>query len=157
MKFVALAALLGVASAFPSFDSFHAHCQIDEIQIDGTNCADTLKAISDYVKAGKDEASPPGQYTHHSEDATMVWATRKTANGKYTDDVMWTTVGAGTDTSCTIQAKSKSQSLSYYDYNVNFCNMYNPLRGTVFKGAITDAKVSSCKFPATKDETCDRY
>ena len=156
MKSVAIAALLGLASAFPSFDSFHAHCQI-EATIDGSNCADTLQALSDYVKSGKDEATPAGIYTHVAEDSTMVQATRKTANGKYTDDVMWSTVGAGTDTSCTINAKSRSQSLSYYDYSVNFCNMYNPLRGTVFKGAITDIKVSNCKFPASKDETCDRY
>ena len=87
----------------------------------------------------------------------MVWATRRTANDKYTDDVMWTTVGAGTDTSCTVTAKSRSQSLSYYDYNVNFCNMFNPLRGTLFKGDISDAKVSNCKYPAKDAKTCDRY
>ena len=68
----------------------------------------------------------------------MVWAERLTANQEYTDDVMWTTMGAGGNNSCTITAKSRSQSLSWYDYSVNFCNMFNPLRGTVFKGNITD-------------------
>ena len=159
MKTFAIAALLGAASAFPSFDSFHAHCQI-EVTID-KSCDDTLKALSTYVKSGKDEASPPGSYSMSQEDSTMVWATRTTANNKYTDDVMWAKVGDGSANTCTIQAKSKSKSLSYYDYSVNFCNMYNPLRaatGAAFTGDIVnDVKVSKCSYPATATSTCDRY
>ena len=157
MKF-AIAALIGAVSAFPSFDSFHAHCQI-EVSVD-MSCDDAIASLSDYVKSGKDEASPPGKYAIHQEDGSMVWATRRTANDKYTDDVMWQK-GDGTANTCTITAKSRSQSLSYYDYNVNFCNMFNPLRadtGAQFKGDIVkDVKVSNCGYPAKDTAACDRY
>merc|ERR1719329_550306 len=158
MKFFALAALLGLASAdnFPGFDSFHAHCQTD-VTVDAP-CDKAIGDLASFIQANKDIASPPGQYKLvQSQDGRMTWATRLTANGKYTDDVMWQT-SAGTANSCSITAKSRSQSLSVYDYNVNFCNMYNPLRATNFKGDIVkDIKVSNCKYPATDANTCDRY
>ena len=78
MKTVAIAALIGAASAFPSFDSFHAHCQI-EVTVE-KSCSETLSLLSDYVKSGRDAATPAGHYAIQSEDSTMVWATRKTAN-----------------------------------------------------------------------------
>ena len=157
MKYLTLLALFASStSAFPSFDSFHAHCQVQfDVQKD---CATALKDLSDYVKSGRDEASPAGKYASFQEDSTMVWATRLTANGKYTDDVQWQKLNDGTDSSCTIVGKSRSQSLSYYDYNVNFCNIFNPLRGTGYTGGIpSGSAVSQCSFPATSVETCDRY
>ena len=87
-----------------------------------------------------------------------TWATRKTANGKYVDDVIWTTNKGTSDNTCKVIAKSRSQSMSYYDYNVNFCNMYNPLRATgLYTGDIKAIKNSKCNYPATDSKTCDRY
>ena len=54
MKTFAIAALIGAASAFPSFDSFHAHCQI-EVTVE-KSCSETLSLLSDYVKSGRDAA-----------------------------------------------------------------------------------------------------
>ena len=88
----------------------------------------------------------------------MVWATRLTANQEYIDDIMWTTVGAGGNNSCTVTARSRSQSLSWYDFSVNFCNMYNPLRGAkLFNGTLEEVQVSRCQFPPTNITKCDRY
>ena len=87
MKSFVIAALLSAASAFPSFDSFHAHCQIEATV--NKDCATALADLKTYVQAGKDEASPAGKYALYQDDQSMVWATRLTANGKYTDDVMW--------------------------------------------------------------------
>ena len=157
MKYLTLLALFASStSAFPDFDSFHAHCQV-MVDVE-KDCATALKDLSEYVKSGRDEASPAGKYALFQEDSTMVWATRLTANGKYTDDVQWQKLDDGSATKCTIVGKSRSQSLSYYDYNVNFCNIYNPLRGTGFDGDITSStKVSNCNFPASSASTCDRY
>ena len=154
MKFIT-AALLGLATvqAFPSFDSFHAHCQT-EMQVDAP-CNKVIDDLNKWVAAGKDVANPPGHYSAKQSTDKLVWAERKTANGKYVDDVQWETT-AGTATSCTISGKSKSQSLSYYDYNVNFCNMYNPIRD-LYKTDIATVKNSNCRYPAKDAKTCDRY
>jgi hypothetical protein len=56
---------------------------------------------------------------------------------------------------CRVKSRSRSQSLSYYDYSTNFCNMWNPLKNT---GAFTSQKVTSCPFPtADPATTCNIY
>ena len=64
-------------------------------------------------------------------DATeeeSIWATRTTPVKNYVDDVLFEFFGDPTDfrvPGCTVKAKSRSQSLSVYDYNTNYCNMWN--------------------------------
>ena len=46
------------------------------------------------------------------------------------DDILFDFVSSSDDFtkgSCTVKAKSRSQTLSYYDYNTNYCNMWNVL------------------------------
>ena len=60
--------------------------------------------------------------------------------------------GAG----CKITGKSQSQSLSYYDYYTNYCNIYNPLRVSGLN--FSEPKTSQCKYaaaPADRVAACD--
>ena len=49
---------------------------------------------------------------------------------------------------CYLVGKSRSQSFSIYDYNVNFCNMYNALRIAKKDNGVTwndTIKVVNCR------------
>ena len=155
MKFFALSALVASAQAgFPSFDSFHAHCQID-YTVDAS-CADTYALFDSSLNGFQDPASPQGTYSLKSKSpSSEIWNTRVTANGKYTDDVRFNFNGSGD--SCAIKAQSQSKSLSYYDYSVNFCNMFNVMRSTYPDLQISQVSSSKCGYPASDIATCDRY
>ena len=128
MKFSTLAATIGLAQAgFPKFDSFHAHCQLD-YTVDAS-CSDTYNLFDSTLENFEDPASPQGKYSLKSKTpSSEIWNTRLTANEKYTDNVRFNFNDDGGK--CHIQAQSQSISLSYYDYSVNFCNMFNVMRST---------------------------
>merc|ERR1740117_389123 len=157
MKFTTLTALLGFSNAasFPAFDSFHAHCAID-YEINAA-CPDTFSSFKDTLGAFQDPASPQGTYTSKQvTEGSEIWTTRVTANKKYTDNVRFNFKADGDD-KCKIAAESQSISLSYYDYNVDYCNMFNVLRTVYPDIQIKDVKESKCGYPADKISTCDRY
>jgi hypothetical protein len=54
--------------------------------------------------------------------------TRTTPVKKYVDDIAFEFSQTGAD--CLVKARSRSQTLSYYDYATNYCNMWNPLKYT---------------------------
>jgi len=141
-------------SAFPSFDSLHANCAMQTTI--AASCADTYAAL------GKTVASPSwdpahGVYeVHYHVQDKIIWVTRTTPTKHYVDDIEFLLSANGT--SCNISAKSRSETMSYYDYDTNFCNMYN-----VFKSsgvAFTPVTTSECKWvPEAKDleATCNKY
>merc|ERR1719223_701536 len=153
MKLLALTALVASASAskFPSFDMFHAKCELKSATCD-MSCDDFIKGVQDFVANNKDPASPPGTYTLKEQGSGYLWSQRKTANGKYIDDVMWTVI-SGDANSCKINAKSRSETPSYLDNSVNYCNSYNALR-TVCK-TVSDIQVGTCSSPDKSQ--CNRY
>ena len=153
MKFV-IALLIATVSAgksnFPSFDMFHAKCELTSATCDKP-CDQFMHELEDFVTQSNDPASPPGKYSLKEKDTDYVWATRKTANGKYTDDVIWMTE-SGDAKSCKVHTKSRSQTPSYLDNSVNYCNSYNALRTVC---TVTDIKVGTCSSP--DQSQCNRY
>ena len=154
MKFIALVAAAGVANAakteFPAFDTFHAHCEMSHII--KQDCQNVYPVLDSTLKNFADPAR--GTYTI-KEDALndYVWTTRLTSGKKYTDDVIFELEA---DTAgCKVAMKSRSQSLSYIDYNTNYCNMYNVLRST-FNVEFGDVTFDQCKFPAETLDACDK-
>ena len=155
MKFAS--ALIAVAAAspsnFPAFDSMHAHCSLTTTFQAG--CAATFAALDKTVKTFTDPAS--GIYAVVEEGSNQyVWVTRTTPVKHYVDDIIFMVGGDGS--TCTVQSKSRSQTLSYYDYDTNFCNMYNVFRSSGV--AFSAPKVGDCKWvPADADltATCDKY
>ena len=83
-----------------------------------------------------------------------VWSTRLTRDKQYVDDQIFEFVT--TDAGCYVTGHSKSQSPSYYDYNVNYCNMWNVYNGT--GESFGTNMQGGCPFPADDPVTvCARY
>ena len=56
---------------------------------------------------------------------------------------------------CVIVGHSRSESVSYYDYSVNFCNLWNVYNGV---GKPFTFDVGTCGYPADDPvTTCARY
>ena len=150
MKFTA-AALIGAVSAFPSFDSFHAHCAFDvTFQQD---CHTTVGTIKTLMSGFADPAG--GIYAIKQQDDNSVWVTRTTPTKHYVDDIEFVSSGNSNGT-CKISSKSRSQTLSYYDYDTNYCNMYNVLRQT--GASFSTPATNECKWvPDNAATTCNKY
>ena len=90
----------------------HAHCEIT-VPIE-KSCTDAYDEVLELIEQNKDTAEPPGNYKRvgrSRSDHSYIWAERVTANGKYTDDVIFE-FNAAAKGDCKIHAKSRSQSLS---------------------------------------------
>ena len=163
MKFIAASALVAFANAlscsdFPSNSFSHAGCQMT-VTFSQFDCSQLETLMSTEIKnwANGDSCTAsgyPGFYTlHHEEAGSCIWSTRLTANKKYTDDQLFSFAASGSG--CKVVAKSRSQSLSYLDSCVNYCNMYNVFNGI---GAFTIDDVSHCsQTPDDVASTCARY
>ena len=155
MKFAIVALIAGVsAKSFPGFSALHAHCEL-KTTVSAT-CADTYTALDTTMNGWSASGDPSkGFYAPVQESSgTSVWFTRLTPAKKYTDDIIFDLIGTGS--SCTVTSRSQSQALSYYDYDTNFCNMYNVYR----KSGLTFSAVSpsSCQWvPTDADTTCNKY
>ena len=70
-----------------------------------------------------------GSYALFKEETNQwVWATRTgTPQNPTIDDVLFSFEQTN-DNTCTVVGKSRRQKTSLYDYDVNFCNIYNVLR-----------------------------
>ena len=156
-KVLVVATLALSASAaitdFPAFDSFHANCAMD-VTYTGKKCSviySEMKSTLDNYKAG-DAGKGVYEYVESAQD-TYFWMTRTTPVHKYVDDILFELTE--TDAGCGVKAKSRSRSLSYYDYSTNYCNMWNPL---AHSDTFENQNVHDCKFPTDKpEETCNTY
>ena len=163
MKFAAIAAVVASANAltcadFPKDSSLHAGCHMT-VTFSQFTCAQLEPKISAEIKSwatGDSCAASgfPGFYNLYLEtQGSCIWSTRLTANKQYTDDQLFQFVNAGLG--CQVVAKSRSQSNSYLDNGVNYCNMWNVFTGI---GAFTINSVSSCsEEPSDPKTTCFRY
>jgi len=92
--------------------------------------------------------------------------TRTTPTKHYVDDIEFTLTPGKSNSAynvggetCTIMAKSRSESLSYLDYDTNYCNMWNVLRGSGldFENFKTVGKCSGVPTDAERLATCNKY
>ena len=129
MRAFVCAAIAALATAskskFPRDDAFHADCHVSA-QFDNISC-DNLYALVDAEirEWGSAETSPAAGIYNIKEEAVndYIWSTRKTKNMKYTDDQLFEF--ADSASGCAVTGRSRSQSMSVYDYSVNFCNLWN--------------------------------
>ena len=158
MKFViATLAALAVAdqSDFPKDDSFHADCHVSA-QFDGMSCDSVYTLVDAEVRRwGSSTTSPAGgEYQLYEESSdSYLWSKRLTKDEKYTDDQMFDFVE--TNAGCNVTGHSRSESMSVYDYSVNFCNLWNVYNGV---GSPFTYSVGVCGYPADDPvTTCARY
>jgi hypothetical protein len=145
------------ADAFPAFDGLHANCAM-RISVAGS-CAAAYTALDATLKQPAFDPAG-GIYAVVQETAsTYLWATRTTPTAHYIDDIDFTFQGL--EGYCHINAKSRSQSPSYWDFNTNYCNMYNVFRSSAigFSG-VSGLATSDCAwipFPQDVEAACDKY
>eukprot|EP01013_Petalomonas_cantuscygni_P008701 TRINITY_DN2143_c0_g1_i1.p1 TRINITY_DN2143_c0_g1~~TRINITY_DN2143_c0_g1_i1.p1 ORF type:complete len:158 (-),score=16.18 TRINITY_DN2143_c0_g1_i1:280-753(-) len=102
-------------------------------------------------------------YTLIDANASNVHGTHATAAGNplptvYIDDVNFS-MQSGPQ-GCSIEGHSRSRSRSVYDYDTNFCNMWNLFRGASFTYKYAISSRLSCPFyPSHGDEPsmCNKY
>ena len=88
------------------------------------------------------------------QEWSYIWSTRLTLDRQYTDDQIFEFTQNGT--TCDVAARSQSESPSYYDYDVNYCNMWNVFNG--ISPIIVNMQVTECPFePTDPATTCQRY
>ena len=158
-KSIILAAVALVASVsadirdFPSFDSFHANCAL-QATYGGQQCSDVYSSMKSVLVSWEQGDPGKGLYAIKEEkDNTYFWTTRTTPVHKYVDDIAFEFTQ--TQDGCQVKSRSRSQSLSYYDYSTNYCNMWNPIKSA---GSFQNLQVSECKFPAEDPTTtCNIY
>ena len=145
----ALALIVAVATAadhdFPRDNPFHASCHL-KTELDFTYCHEAKLRVEDLIKENVDtESEYAGEMSLHSEGSDWIWSQRLTYNKKYTDDQLFEFIDQ--KNGCVIKARSKSQSLSYLDNGVNYCNMWNVIsRIDGFRHEDAEAtKASHCK------------
>ncbi|CDW82094.1 UNKNOWN [Stylonychia lemnae] len=150
-KLIVLAALLSVNLAskndFPSFDALHANCAL-KVTYKGQTCDTVLPKIESVIKSFTPEPESKGLYAIKEDGSDYVWSTRTTPTHHYVDDIIFETDASNGD--CVVESKSRSESLSYYDYETNYCNMW-AVHNVV--GGFTDVTPSDCKFIPTDPVT----
>ena len=159
MRSFALATFAAVASAsaadFPKDDAFHADCHVSAT-FDGVSCDSLYALIDAEVRAwGSSTTSPAGgEYQLKEEQVDQyVWSQRLTRDEKYTDDNIFQLTE--TNQGCISAGHSRSESMSVYDYSVNFCNLWNVYNAV---GSPFTYSVGSCAYPADDPvTTCARY
>ena len=139
---------------FPGFSSLHAHCAMQTTI--SLSCADAYAALNKTVTTPNFDPAK-GTYAMHSKTQNQsLWVTRTTPVKHYVDDVEF--VLSGTGETCNVSAKSQSQSLSYYDYDTNYCNMYNVFRSSGVKfSPVTTSQCNWVPKPEDLEATCNKY
>lgn len=153
---VAAVALMGVIadkSSFPDFDAFHADCAMDATY--PKSCVSIQASMQTILTAYKNGDPGNGIYEIvESSDLDYIWTNRTTPVAKYVDDILFEFTVTG-ENECVVKSKSRSQTMSVYDYSTNFCNMWNPL---MYSDVFTALNVYHCKYPADEPETvCQKY
>ena len=159
MKAFFLAALAAFVSAdasdFPTHNSGHAHCELDS-PWSNTSCDTLWEEIDAQVRVyGSGDAAGGVYSVYEEEDPEYVWATRRTGGkAKYVDDVIYELTQSGT--TCDVRGRSRSQSMSYIDYDTNYCNIWNVYNSV---GGYSDLYTTGdCPFiPDDAATQCDLY
>ena len=157
MKFAIAATLAAAVSAkatdFPKFDSFHANCGMD-VTFKGVSCGAIWTSIDATVRGWSNGGPSSGLYAVFEESkSSYVWSTRTTPVAHYVDDQIFelTPTTAG----CAVSSRSRSQSLSQYDYSTNYCNMWNVFEAV---GGYSNLSINHCQYhPSDPVATCAVY
>lgn len=141
------------ASDFPKFDSLHAHCEM-YVTYPKTTCSVTYNLLDHEIRSWASGDVGGGLYAVKEEaEFSYIWSTRTTPVHRYVDDQIFELTQVGAD--CQVHARSRSQTNSYYDYDTNYCNMWNPLHEIA---SFTNLSTKNCQFkPDDAAATCAIY
>ena len=149
----AIPAKKSTPKGFPTNNMGHAHCQMTFESKTSLPCSEAFSEVYGNVDAWKPEPDAGGIYQlkqcNDDDAVTYIWSERLTGDQKYTDDVLLTFTEQA-DGHCHIEGFSRSQSMSYWDYYTNFCNVRNLLK--TVPGEIDSRKVGKCSFAPSEGE-----
>ena len=151
------------SSDFPKNDPLHCNCALT-VKFEDKSCQDAFNIMKDKAEVWHPEPLAGGTYAiWDAIEEERIWATRTRADSEKTDDILFEFFGNPVDfrtEGCTVKAKSRSQKLSFYDHNINYCNMWNLLKEVEGKDSeghykVPNLEVTDCKFkPADPETTC---
>eukprot|EP00347_Sterkiella_histriomuscorum_P005487 403356427 len=145
-------ATFSLKTDFPVFDSLHANCGMTVIY-KNQECGQVLGKLEEVIKSFNPEKQSQGLYKIKESDSDYVWTTRETPTHHYIDDILFET--SQKDSDCVVTSKSRSQALSYYDYETNFCNMWAVHNTT---NGFSDLTTNNCTFvPSDPKSRCAIY
>ena len=161
-------------------DLFHAQCEM-ELKILDEYCIDVNASIIQQV----DDRNGFDQNCKYVEDknefcgysmqeitTNELHLQHETPTKHYIDDIYFTFKGKVYNKTtgsfyCVIDGLSKSQAISYYDYDTNYCNMFNLFRdgNSSQLNFYLTIDIKSCKFHPEIDnidwrpsyQQCDKY
>eukprot|EP00347_Sterkiella_histriomuscorum_P012499 403368346 len=150
---LSLTLVLCTKEEFPSFDIFHANCVV-QVTYPSQSCQQTHINLERTIRSFNPEPDAKGIYAvKESLPQDYIWATRTTPVQRYVDDIIFEVEQKGED--CVVKAKSRSQTFSIYDFETNYCNIYNVHR---YIGGFQDIKTEQCRFkPTDPDSRCKIY
>ena len=114
----------------------------------GQECGTVLTALESKIKTLTPDPQSKGLYSIKEDGSDYVWTQRETPTKHYIDDIIFETEASNGD--CLITSKSKSETLSYYDYETNFCNMWTVHNDV---GGFSNLSTTECKFVPTDPVT----
>ena len=146
-------AVVADKSDFPKFDATHCNCEI-KVTYPNSDCDQIWTDLETTIKSFANGGPSGGLYAIY-EDAEddYVWTTRTTPTHHYVDDIIFEVTQDGDN--CNVDCKSRSETTSLYDYDTNYCNIWNVLTHT---DTFTDLQTSHCLFvPSNPQSTCATY
>ena len=134
----------------------HPHCELNALY--DHDCHTTYASFDKHISGmhpGGEYPSPDGKYYHIKEthmDHDIEGYTTKTFNKGTVNETTWIdalrfqfiSIGQGSDKKCAIHGFSESYNETYYDYDANFCNLYNTFNGTGLN--FSDPVLSDCLY-----------
>ena len=153
-----MAFIIGTQS-FPKFDMFHAHCGLTAT-FPEASCQQAFNSMKDSIQDWHPEPKAGGTYKiWDAIELEQMWVTRTTPTKHYVDDIIFEYFGNPKDfrvKGCKVKGRSRSQSLSYYDYDTNYCNMWNVFQQVKDSGIKLEEE--ECKWaPKDPATACAKY
>ena len=105
----------------------HAHCYLD-LNFPSTSCDALWEYLVDQIENFDipEVREPDYELVASNKTDGSIVAIHTTPVKKYVDDISFGLVNnAG---GCAVKAESTSRPISYYDYDTNYCNIWNLLR-----------------------------
>jgi len=132
-------------------DLLHAHCELYWTFFDA-QCTDVLSILANQFKQCCMEPTIDVNYTHYHlvsyNPSSLTVSGKLQFNDGYIDDQTITLTQNGTN--CSGYGCSHSESLSYYDYDANYCDIHNLVRDI---GYDFNETMGECRFhPDVGDE-----
>eukprot|EP00347_Sterkiella_histriomuscorum_P000592 403375253 len=108
---------------FPESDLYHVGCKLIT-QFDLISCTEVYDRMFTMIKAFGNEDPQKGHYqVRENVDQSYIWVNRTSEKHDMVDDTLFEF--KQTQQGCKVRGRSVAQSVSFYDFETNYCNIWN--------------------------------